>query len=155
MNDLDLVRGMRAGAGYPTPARMAAGRDQILAAASRPRRYRRLALPVGAVTAAAAVASGAGFGGTATPSNHPRPAPVAQVSLAARILTVAARTVAAEPSARPGDRQWVYARFVQTQTGQATQSDENWVRFDARVTRGAERELRLQCMPARDHQSLA
>ena len=77
------------------------------------------------------------------------------MSLAARILTVAARTVAAEPSARPGDRQWVYARFVQTQTGQATQSDENWVRFDARVTRGAERELRLQCMPARDHQSLA
>ena len=154
MNDLDLVRTMRADVPCPTPARMAAGRDQILAAASRPRRYRRLALPVGAVTAAAAVASVAVFGGTATPSKHPRPAPAGQVSLAARMLTVAARTVAGEPPARPGDRQWVYARFVQTQTGQATQSDENWVRFDARVTRGAERELRLQCMPARDHQSL-
>jgi hypothetical protein len=54
------------------------------------------------------------------------------VSLAAQILTVAARTVAAAPASRPGDRQWIYSRFVQTQTGTATQSDENWIRFDGR-----------------------
>jgi hypothetical protein len=141
MNDLDLVRTLRADVPPPAPARLAAGRSRILAtAAARRRRYWRLALPVGAVTAAAAVAVVAVLGGTATPSHlrpaatpsHPRPAATGRVSLAAQVLTVAARTVAAEPAARPGDRQWIYSRFVQTQTGTATQSDENWIRFDGR-----------------------
>ena len=126
MNDLDLVRTLRADVPPPAPARLAAGRSRILAAAAaRRRRYWRLALPVGAVTAAAAVAVVAVLGGTATPSHlrpaatpsRPRPAATGRVSLAAQILTVAARTVAAEPAARPGDRQWIYTRFVQTQTG--------------------------------------
>ena len=141
MNDLDLVRTLRADVPPPAPARLAAGRNRILAAAAaRRRRYWPLALPVGAVTAAAAVAVVAVLGGTATPSHlrptatpsRPRPAATGRVSLAAQVLTVAARTVAAEPSARPGDRQWIYSRFVQTQTGTATQSDENWIRFDGR-----------------------
>jgi hypothetical protein len=141
MNDLDLVRTLRADVPPPAPARLAAGRNRILAAAAaRRRRYWRLALPVGAVTAAAAVAVVAVLGGTATPSHlrptatpsRPRPAATGRVSLAAQVLTVAARTVAAEPSARPGDRQWIYSRFVQAQTGTATQSDKNWIRFDGR-----------------------
>jgi hypothetical protein len=141
MNDLDLVRTLRADVPPPAPARLAAGRSRILAAAAaRRRRYWRLALPVGAVTAAAAVAVVAVLGGTATPSplrptatpSRPRPAATGRVSLAAQILTVAARTVAAAPASRPGDRQWIYSRFVQTQTGTATQSDENWIRFDGR-----------------------
>jgi hypothetical protein len=147
MNDLDLVRSMRADVPPPAPARLAAGRSRILAAAAaaRRRRYWRLALPVGAVTAAAAVAVVAVLGGTATPSrpgsaatpsrpggagSHPQPAP--RASLAAQILTVAARTVAAEPATRPGNRQWIYSRFVQTQTGTPAQDDENWIRFDGR-----------------------
>ncbi len=74
MNDLDLVRTLRADVPPPAPARLAAGRSRILAAAAaRRRRYWRLALPVGAVTAAAAVAVVAVLGGTATPS-HLRPA---------------------------------------------------------------------------------
>jgi hypothetical protein len=129
MNDLDLVRTMRATVPAPAPARLAAGRRRFLVATARPRRHWRLALPVGAVTAGAALAAVAVLGGTATPS-RPRPAPAARASLAAQILSVAARTVAAGASTRPGDRQWVYARFVQTRTGQATQSDENWIRFD-------------------------
>ena len=164
-NDLDLVRAMRAEVPSPSPARLAPGRDRILATASRPRARRRLAvlaswrltrpagwrtarrlaLPAGAVAVVAAIACAAVLGGTAAPSrpgsaassrpgsagSHPQPAPAARVSLAARFLTVAARTVAAESAAaRPAGRQWVYARFVQTQTGQATQSDENWIRFD-------------------------
>jgi hypothetical protein len=141
MNDLDLVRTLRADVPTPAPARLAAGRSRILAAAgARRRRYWRLALPVGAVTAAAAVAVVAVLGGTATSSHlrptatpfRPRPAATGRVSLAAQVLTVAARTVAAGPATRPGDRQWIYSRFVQTQTGTATQSDENWIRFDGR-----------------------
>jgi hypothetical protein len=152
MNDLDLVRTMRADVPPPAPARLAAGRNRILAAASRPRRYWRLALPVGAVAAAASIVCVAVLGGTATPSrpwsaatpSRPgttatpsrsgpagsHPPPVLRASLAAQILTVAARTVAAEPAARPGDQQWIYTRFVQTQTGTPDQSDENWIRFD-------------------------
>ena len=141
MNDLDLVRRLRADVPPPAPARLAAGRSRILAAAAaRRRRYWRLALPVGAVTAAAVVAVVAVLGGTATPSHlrptatpsRPRPAATGRVSLAAQVLTVAARTVTAEPSTRPGDRQWIYSRFVQTQTGTPTQADENWIRFDGR-----------------------
>jgi hypothetical protein len=150
MNDLDLVRTLRADVPPPAPARLAAGRSRILAAAAtRRRRYWRLGLPVGAVTAAAAVAIVAVLGGTATPTHlrpaatpthlrpaatpsRPRPAATGRVSLAAQVLTVAARTVAAGPSARPGDRQWIYSRFVQTQTGTPAQSDENWTRFDGR-----------------------
>jgi hypothetical protein len=141
MNDLDLVRTLRADVPPPAPARLAAGRSRILAAAAtRRRRYWRLALPVGAVTAAAAVAVVAVLGGTATPSHlrpaatqsRPRPAATARVSLAAQVLTDAARTVAAGPATRPGDRQWIYSRFVQTQTGTPTQADENWIRFDGR-----------------------
>ena len=141
MNDLDLVRRLRADVPPPAPARLAEGRSRILAAAAARRsRYWRLALPVGAVTAAAVVAVVAVLGGTATPSHlrptatpsRPRPAATGRVSLAAQVLTVAASTVTAEPSTRPGDRQWIYSRFVQTQTGTATQSDENWIRFDGR-----------------------
>ena len=141
MNDLDLVRTLRADVPPPTPSRLATGRSRILAAAAtRRRRYWRLTLPVGAVTAAAAVAVVAVLGGTATPTHlrpaatpsRPAPAATARVSLAARILTVAARTVAAGPATRPGNRQWIYSRFVQTQTGTPTQADENWIRFDGR-----------------------
>ena len=109
MNDLDLVRTLRADVPPLDPARLAAGRSRIPAAAAARRRYWRLALPVGAVTAAAAVAVVAVLGGTATPSHlrpaatpsRPRPAATGRVSLAAQILTVAARTVAAAP-ASPG-----------------------------------------------------
>ena len=45
MNDLDLVRTMRAEVPPPSPARLARGRDRLLAAASRPNRH-RLRAPV-------------------------------------------------------------------------------------------------------------
>jgi hypothetical protein len=154
MNDLDLVRELRATIPAPAEDRLAAGRDRMLAEISRPGRYGRparlrrrltrpgwrLALASGAVTAAAAVACAVVLGGTAAPSGphagaaDDRPAAtgshLATVSLAARILTAAARTVATAPAARPGDRQWVYSKFVQTETGQPAQSNESWIRFD-------------------------
>src|ERR1700722_7443463 len=145
MNDLDLVRTLRADVPSPAPARLAAGRSRILAAAAtRRRRYWRLALPPRAGTPPPPLAPAAAPGGPAPPApprpagtpSRPAPAATARVSLAARILTVAARTVAAgpatRPATRPGDRQWIYSRFVQTQTGTPAQDDENWIRFDGR-----------------------
>ena len=41
MNDLDLVRTLRADVPSPSPARLAAGRSRILAAAAARRRRRR------------------------------------------------------------------------------------------------------------------
>ena len=62
MNDLDMVRTMRAEVPPPAPARLAAGRNRLLAATARPsprvRHPWRLALPVtGTVTATTAVAA--------------------------------------------------------------------------------------------------
>ena len=140
MNDLDMVRTMRAEVPPPAPARLAAGRNRLLAATARPsprvRHPWRLALVTGTVTATTAVAAVAVLAGGAHPST-PQPSPSAtggRISLAAQILKVAAAKVASEPATRPPDGQWIYSKFVQTQTGQATQSNENWIQFNGRRT---------------------
>ena len=145
MNDLDLVRTLRADVPAPAPARVAAGRSRLLASIASPsprvRHPWRLALPVAAVTAAAAIAvavavAGSGNGThpvarlTARPSVHS--ATSGPVSLSARVLTVAADKVASEPVTEPPAGQWIYTKSIQKQTGQANQSDENWIRFDGR-----------------------
>jgi hypothetical protein len=146
MNDLDLVRTLRADVPPAAPARVAAGRNRLLASIATPsprvRHPWRLALPVGTVTAAAAIVAvavavaGLGHGtpplarSSARPSAHS--APSGRISLPARALTVAADKIASEPVTEPPDGQWIYTKFVQKQTGQATGSDENWIRFDGR-----------------------
>jgi hypothetical protein len=160
MNDLDLVRVLRADVPSPSAARIAAGRSRLLAATAEPswharrlRRPRRLIIPIGAVAAAAAVAVLASgthpFSGThpssrthpssathpssrAQPSSHSGTSP--RLSLPAQVLTVAANKVASGPATRPADGQWVYVKFFQTQTGVATQSTESWIRFDGSET---------------------
>jgi hypothetical protein len=145
MNDLDLVRTLRADVPPAAPARVAAGRSRLLAAIASPsprvRHPWRLALPVGAVTAAAIAAvavAGLGHGthpaarSTTRPSAHS--ATSGPISLSARVLAVAADKVASEPVTEPLAGQWIYTKFIQKQTGQANQSDENWIRFDGRQT---------------------
>ncbi len=60
MNDLDMVRTLRADVAPPEPARVAAGRNRLLAAIARPaprvRHPWRLALVTGTVTATATAA---------------------------------------------------------------------------------------------------
>jgi hypothetical protein len=142
MNDLDLVRTLRADVPAAAPERVAAGRDRLLAGIASPaprvRRRWRLALPAAAVTAAAVVAAVAVLGNGVHPPVHraarpsARPTASGRISLPMRVLTVAADKVASEPVTEPRDGQWIYTKFTQTQTGQATQSDENWTRFDGR-----------------------
>lgn len=142
MNDLDLVRELRADVPSPSPARVAAGRDRLLTSAVAPaprvRRPRRVFIPIGAIAlgAAAAVAVTVVSGGT-----HPSsPASVAgtsspavtspRMSLAAQVLTVAANRVGSESAARPSAGQWVYTKLAETYTGAATESTESWRNFD-------------------------
>ena len=80
MNDLDLVRDLRADVPSPTRERLAPGRARLLASISRrsrPRYARRAVLAVTAAAAAAvavAVANGASSGSAArsVQSSHPR-----------------------------------------------------------------------------------
>ena len=139
MNDLDLVRDLRADVPSPTRERLAPGRARLLASVSRPSRpryARRAVLLVTAVAAAsavaAAVASGA-FSGPATRSAAVKP-PAIRLTLTAQLLTTAAATVAEHPAVRPGLHQWFYTKFVAHDYGQPTQSNKNWETFNGRQT---------------------
>ena len=137
MNDLDLVRELRADVPSPTRARLAPGRARLLASISRPRpRYaRRAILTVGAAAAAAiaiVIANGV-VSGPAARSAAPT-APVTRLTLTAQLLNTAAAAVARQPAMRPEPHQWFYTKFVQYQYGQPLQSSENWETFDGRQT---------------------
>jgi hypothetical protein len=141
MNDLDLVREMRADAPSPTRARLAPGRDQLRAAMegpSRPRHFRRAVLVGGlaTVTTVAGVTAAVVTTGTGSPAttSHPAVVPTAKARLTAatQVLDAAAAAAMARASSRPDPHQWIYSRFVQTGGGQATEQDENWMRFDGR-----------------------
>ena len=140
MNDLDLVRDLRADVPSPTRERLAPGRARLLASVSRPSRpryARRAVLPVAvaaasAVAVAVAAASGA-WSGPATRSAAVKP-PAIRLTLTAQLLSTAAATVAKHPVVRPGPHQWFYTKFVGHDYGQPTQSNENWETFDGRRT---------------------
>jgi hypothetical protein len=154
MNELDLVRTVLDEVPEPPPARLAAGRARLLAAATpagrggaarggarhKLRPPRRLLLPV-SLTAVAAAAIAAILvvtltGGPAIrhpATNHPARAgrgTTQPADLAAKVLGTAARVVATEPATEPGPGQWFYYRTVDASTGQGTQTDEEWITFD-------------------------
>jgi hypothetical protein len=141
MNDLDLVRDLRADVPSPTRERLAPGRARLLTSISRPSRPRYARRAVLLVTAAAAasavavavaVASGA-FSGPATRPAAVKP-PAIRLTLTAQLLSTAAATVAKHPAVRPGPHQWFYTKFVAHDYGQPAQSNENWETFDGRQT---------------------
>ena len=140
MNDLDLVRDLRADVPSPTRERLAPGRARLLASVSRPSRpryARRAVLPVTAAAAVAvavavAVASGASSG-PATRSAAVKP-PVIRLTVTAQLLSTAAATVAKHPVVRPGPHQWFYTKLVGHDYGQPARSNENWETFDGRRT---------------------
>jgi hypothetical protein len=139
MNDLDLVRDLRADVPAPTRERLAPGRARLLASISRPSRprfARRAVLSVTAAAAASAVAVAVASGPLSGPATRSAAVklPVMRLTLTARLLSTAAATVAQHPAVRPGPHQWFYTKFVGREYGQPTQSDENWETFDGRRT---------------------
>jgi hypothetical protein len=140
MNDLDVVRDLRAEMPLRDAARMAEGRARLLAetAATRPPRTRRVRLLTVAASAvaisAAAVAGYALIPAGGPVSAHP-PAKAGEVSrqatLAARILREASATVErASVTAEPAPGQWIYAKTVDYQPQAGTTTSENWMTFD-------------------------
>lgn len=127
MNDLELVRDLRAEVPAPAAARLASGRSRLLAAVSpeqagfpgRPARADRRAVKLLSTAAAVAVVAGlAGYGiaasvrGPAAPATSPTAAP-RQATLAARILRAASAAAGRAPAtAEPSPLQWVFAQTV-------------------------------------------
>lgn len=139
MNDLDLVRDLRADVPSPTRERLAPGRARLLASISRPSRpryARRAVLSAAAAAGASAVAVALVVGALSGPAT--RSAPVKpraiRLTLTAQLLSTAAATVAKHPAVRPGPHQWFYTKFVGHDYGQPTQSNENWETFDGHRT---------------------
>lgn len=153
MNDLDLVRELRADVPVPDAVRLADGRARLLTVAGRERpgagrRTRRSAILVPATAAAAAVAIAAGATGYALsaggPASHPAVEPPAaawpsgsavQVTLAVRVLREASAVVGGAPvTAEPSPGQWIYVKSVQYRYPGGTSSNEEWTTFDGSKT---------------------
>lgn len=152
MNDLDVVRDLRAEIPLPDAARMAEGRARLLAetAATRPRAHRtrahrtrpprtRRTRLITVAASAAAVSAAAVAGYALIPAAGPgaaHPAAKAgkvsrQATLAARILREASATVERAPvTAEPAPGQWIYAKTVDYEPQTGTTTSENWITFD-------------------------
>jgi hypothetical protein len=103
MNDLDLVRELRADIPVPTQQRLASGRGRLLASIARPPRPRHFRRPV--VMLAASAAAAAAVTAAMAVSRGPS-APATQAMTVADLATLAATAAEKQPSVRPG--QWVY-----------------------------------------------
>lgn len=135
MNELELLQQWRAEIPAPDPARLAAGRERLLAviaAAPAARRKHRPRLvnrrpAFGLVAAAVAVVAIALVLGGAVRDSTPR------AKLAAEILQRAAVVRGERATSVPSRHQWIYQVFVDRTLGQ-TQRSVSWERFDGRRT---------------------
>ncbi|GAA4617560.1 hypothetical protein GCM10023195_78450 [Actinoallomurus liliacearum] len=140
MNDLDLVREMRADAPEPSAGQLAAGRDRLrsafgspaASARSRPALIRRPAIIAGGLAlAAAATAVVVTVGGSGRQEGHvgPRPSSI-QLAAATEVLDKAARTVESRPAPKLEPHQWLYYRFTAYHHAAGGETDQSWIRMD-------------------------
>jgi hypothetical protein len=139
MNDLDLVREMRADAPDPSADQLAAGRDRLRAAIAsptgparpRPALLRRPAIMAGGLALAAAAAAVVVTAGGSGRESHvgPRPSTV-QLAAATEVLNKAARTVEAGNAPKIEAHRWLYYRFSEYHHTTGVKTDESWTRLD-------------------------
>jgi hypothetical protein len=168
MNELDMVRALRADAPQPSADRLAAGRDLLRTAivpARRPLpRSRPVMITIASAAAAAAVAAAVLLPATRagvlprppTATSGPRPAQLLSVTV---VLGRAAAAAERRPAVMPGPRQWLYEKGVKAVKGEGEAGggrgrfvSEGWTRFDgeqsADISRG--RLVVLPYGPAQD-----
>jgi hypothetical protein len=131
MNDLDLLRTMRADAPEPAGHRLAAGRDRLRSAAAPRRHRRRRYVVILAGGLAAASAAAVILASQPSPAGAPRgPADIRLVS-AAQVLNRAAAAAAARPAVLPGPHQWIYSKGIKSGPGGSGRFVmAGWTRFD-------------------------
>ena len=152
MNDLDLLRAMRADAPNPAEDRLAAGRESLRAAArlrgpghrlpglarpgyGRPA-YRRPAMILASGLAVGALAAAAVLVSRPTP---PAPsarhvwAPAVRLVSAAQVLDHAAAVASAKPALTVRPHQWVYEKGIKS-AGTHSFTMASWIRFDGQKT---------------------
>ena len=151
MNDLDMLRAMRADAPIPAEDRLAAGRERLLAAARplRPGRrlpgqawpgYRRPAYRRPAMMLASGLAVGA-LAAAAVLVSRPAPAPSARHAVtpairlvsATQVLDHAAAVASAKPALTVRPHQWVYDKGIKS-AGTHSFTMASWIRFDGQET---------------------
>jgi len=142
MNDLDLVRTVLDEVPEPAPARLAAGRARLIAAAAEPVARRRaswtakrLLLPASLTAVAAAAMAAvlvAVLAGQPAAGGSPRAGAgtTQSADLMAKVLAAAARAVASEPVTEPKPGQWIFDRVVEARTGQRAQASDSWITFN-------------------------
>jgi hypothetical protein len=133
MNELDLIRELRADVALPNPAQLAGARGRLLegtTASRRPRHRARWVPLVAALAVALAITV------LAIPRTAPRttPPPASHLSLAAQVLRAAALHAAAEPTTMPGADQWIYSKSVEEEPGSSVVTYDNWIQFDGAKT---------------------
>src|ERR1700684_4373392 len=112
MNDLDLVRAMRANAPDPASDRLAAGRERLhLATARRRADHRRLVMilagGVAVVAAAVVIVIRAAPAGPGAPTGRPD---AGRLLSATQVLGRAAAAAQGRPALLPAPDQWIYEK---------------------------------------------
>jgi hypothetical protein len=130
MNDIDLVREMRADTPPPTWAQLAPGRARLVAATSgrsRPRR-RSLLIPAGATAVLAAAAAVVLALSGSNPAVRPAPpvgAPTTdRMTLTSEVLSNASVAVAHRHVQEPAHDRWFYTKFAEYNLGSGMTGDE-------------------------------
>jgi hypothetical protein len=145
MNDLDILRAMRADAPNPAEDRLAAGRERLRAAA-RPlgsgqrqpgqawRGYRLPAYRRPAMMLASGLAVGALAAAAVLVSRPAPPSPPAiRLVSAAQVLDRAASVALANPALTVRPHQWVYEKGIKS-AGAHSFATVSWYRFDGKET---------------------
>jgi hypothetical protein len=133
MNDVDMVRALRADAPWPSGDQLAEGRARLRTDMGREHRSRRPAVVIAGITAAAAVAAGIvllpasrNVTPAARPAGSHQPAQLLSVSV---VLGNAAAAAERRPAVQPGPHQWVYVKAVKAgPAGRVIM--EGWTTFD-------------------------
>jgi hypothetical protein len=130
MNDIELLRAMRADAPEPGFDRLAAGRERLrLAAAPRRVGHRRTVTIFATCLAAAATAAAVVLVSERAPAAvHARP-PVVRLLSATQVLDKAAAAAASRPASMPSPHEWLYEKGVKSHGSHAF-AISGWTRFD-------------------------